>query len=267
MRNVKPLVLALGALAVAGSFTSEAQLFDKLKDKAGSLVKKSKKPAASTGGSATAASSSSAGSAGSPSLGTGPSDDLISFTSCTNLELTNVMTGELGDYTFKRGFSTEERSGMINRAPGSVNKTCILPSIKPRQVIYMEVDTDAYEAMGNSNDWEMQCVKSANPAEGAVGEKEPKSEYPYKVSYLSGKDVLLHCGHSVAHASSCAEGSNASRSTQYKKQLDSRGKTMLSVFGTTSSLAPANGEKLYCQYYNKPTGKSLFAFEYLRTRG
>jgi hypothetical protein len=50
---------------------------------------------------------------------------------------------------------------------------------------------------------------------------------------------------------------------KWKKKIQSKGKTMLSILANTSTLAPEQGEKLYCQYYNQSSGKSLFAFEYL----
>ena len=53
----------------------------------------------------------------------------------------------------------------------------------------------------------------------------------------------------------------------WSKKLGAAGKTGISVMAFTSTLAPAGGEKIYCQYYNKPSGKSLFAFQYLRVRG
>lgn len=271
MRILKTSMVTVGLLATACSMNAQAQFFDSLKQKAGDMVQQAGQAQLATGQvtaeqPASQPKKAAASSAGRPSLGSGPSDKLVSFTKCAGLSLTNIMVGELGDYTFQQGFSQEKRSGFINRKPGKLAKTCILPSIYSHQAIYMEVDTKAYEAIGDSNSWEMQCVKSANPSAGAVGNSEPKGEYPYKVSWLSGKDMMLHCGHSESHVSSCAEGSNSSRSGKYKKLLKEKGKTMLTVYGTASTLAPANGEKLYCQYYNKPSGKSLFAFEYLRTR-
>jgi hypothetical protein len=210
-----------------------------------------------------------------------PSDSLTSLTKCASVKPSNIIIGSLGDYTFQQGFTKEKRSGLINRNNGSLSKGCILPSLQSRQVAYMEVDTKSYEALGSSNDWEMQCLKSANLSVGAVNEKEPKGEYPYHVNVLSGKDMLLFCGHvnvlsgkdmllfcgNSENIDDCGEGSNSSRSGQWDKKLDARGKTMLSVMGVASTLAPAQGEKLYCQYYNKKSGKSLFAFEYLRVRG
>ena len=127
----------------------------------------------------------------------------------------------------------------------------------------MEVDTKKYEALGNSNDWSMQCVKSANPGAGAVGDTEGKTEYSYSVDYITGKSMLLFCGNSEG-IEECAEGSNSARSGKWKKKLTNKGKTMLSIHANTSTLAPKQGEKLYCQYYNQTSGKSLFAFEYLR---
>lgn len=196
-------------------------------------------------------------------LGSGPDEKLISFTKCSDIALTNVMTGYLDSYTFQQGFSQEKRSGLIKREKGEVKSTCILPSLQPQQMVYMEVDTEQLEAAGDSNNWSMQCIRSDKPSEGAL---ENETEVPYKVNYLSGKDMMLHCGHSEKNAGDCGEGSNSSRSGQWKKKLEESGKTMLSVLAQKSSLAPEGGEKLYCQYYNKASGKSLFAFEYIRTK-
>ena len=196
------------------------------------------------------------------SLGDGPAKSLIAFTKCSDIKPTNIMTGYLGAYTFSKGFSTEKRSGFIKRENGTLTNNCILPSLQPHQMVYMEVDTKKFEAAGSSNDWSMQCVKSENPGGGLVN----RTEAPYKVTYLSGKDLMLHCGHSEKNAKECAEGSNSSRSGKWSKQLKVSGKTMLSVLAQSSTLAAAGGEKLYCQYYNKVSGKSLFAFEYIRTR-
>jgi len=193
-------------------------------------------------------------------------ESLVKFIQCAGLELTNVMIGEYGNYYFQQGFKKEKRSGFINRKPVQVTYGCVLPNLQPRQFAYLEVDAKEYESMGSSNDWEMQCVKSADPVAGAVSEQEGVSESPYKVDYLAGKDLLLHCGNDQG-IEECATGSNSSRSGEWEKKLEQRGKTMLSVTATTSTLAPPQGEKLFCHYYNKNSGKSLFAFEYLRTRG
>ena len=77
----------------------------------------------------------------------------------------------MGNYTFQNGFKKEKRSGLINRKPGELTSGCILPSLESGQVAYMEVDTKAYKALGNSNDWTMQCVRSDDPGAGALSEK------------------------------------------------------------------------------------------------
>lgn len=198
----------------------------------------------------------------SPSLEGGPDKSLTDMTSCTSFKPENITIGKIGTYTFQKGFSKEKRTGLINRKSGTLSNGCILPSLQSREIAYMEVDTKAYKA-GNSSDWSMQCVKSANPGAGAVGDTEGKTEYPYTVNYITGKDMLLFCGNSEG-VEECAEGSNSNRSGKWKKKLNSKGKTMLSILANTSTLAPPQGEKLYCQYYNQTSGKSLFAFEYLR---
>ena len=175
------------------------------------------------------------------------------------------MIGELGSYTFQSGMSSEKRSGLINRRAGNLSGGCILPSMNAKEVVYMEVDTNAYRAMGSSNDWEMQCVRSLNPSAGAVGQTQGVSEYPHSVKALTGKHIMLHCGNSEG-VSDCATGSNSSRSGAWKKKLNARGKTMLSVFMPSSTLSPAGGEKLYCHYYNKKSSTALFGFEYFRSQ-
>lgn len=263
-------LLKTSAIALAVfSFTAAAQaqgfggLKDRLKNKAADEVIEAVTSDAPTTAAAPVAEAKNDTAA--PAVMGKPAASLISMVNCTSLKPTNIIIGEMGNYTFQDGFSSEERSGLINRKSASLTDGCILPSIASRQIIYMEVDTAAYEAMGSSNDWSMQCVKSADPSAGAVGQDEPKTEYPYTVDYIAGKDLLLHCGNSEG-IDECAEGSNSSRSGAWDKQLKARGKTMLSIHGNTSTLAPVGGENLFCQYYNSKTREGLFAFEYLRTR-
>lgn len=249
-----------GAAILAITSTANAGIFDKLKDKSKEMAEKltsEKKDEAKNSASNTAASASSI------SLGDGPDDSLISFTKCSDLKVSNIVIGNVGNYTFQQGFSKEKRSGLINRVKGQATKGCILPSLQPMQNIYMEVDTKKLKAKGDSNNWKMQCVQSADPGAGVVT---GATEYPYKTSFLSGKDMMLHCGHSEENVEACAEGSNSSRSGAWDKKLKANGKTMLSLMAVKSTMAPPQGEKLYCQYYNTKSAESLFAFEYLRTR-
>jgi hypothetical protein len=193
-----------------------------------------------------------------------PDRSLVELTECTNLKLSNIILGYDGTYTFKNGFKKEKRTGFIKRKKVKISNRCILPSLNPSQIAYFEVDTKEFKALGSSNDWSMQCIKSANPDAGALGEKESRSEYG-KVGYLTGKYMMLHCGNSEG-IKECVKGSNSSRSRAWTKKLKKSGKTMISVHATKSQLAVRGGEKLYCQYYNSKSGKSLFAFEYIRTR-
>jgi len=222
------------------------------------VKKSSQRTAAATVGASSAA-------AATVSLGDGPSDSLTSMTTCAAVKPENIVTGYMGDYTFQDGFKKEKRSGLIKRKAGAPKNGCILPSLQSRQLAYMEVDTKAFEALGSSNDWSMQCVRSNKPGEGAISESEPRTESVYSVSTMTGKDMMLHCGNSEG-VSECAEGSNSSRSGAWSKKLKAKGKTMLSISAFTSTLAPAGGEKLYCQYYNSKSRVSLFAFEYIRSR-
>lgn len=240
-----------------GVTNANAGFFDDIQNKVKSVAKKEVKEEVK-------GKSASATSLASPSLEGGPDDTLTSMTNCTNFKPGNIIIGKSGTYTFQKGFTKEKRTGLINRKSAELSNGCILPSLQSREIAYMEVDTKAYEA-GGSNDWSMQCVKSANPSAGAVGETEGKTEYPYTVNYLTGKDMLLFCGNSEG-VEECSEGSNSNRSSKWKKKLQSKGKTMLSILANTSTLAPEQGEKLYCQYYNQSSGKSLFAFEYLRLK-
>ena len=203
------------------------------------------------------------GSAQTPSLVGGPDKSLTAMTTCTDVKPENIIIGYNKTYTFQKGFSKEERTGLIERQAGQLTDGCILPSLQPYQIAYMEVDTKEYKKLGNSNDWSMQCLKSENSSAGAVNETEGKTEIPYSVSVLSGKAMMLYCGNSEG-IEECAEGSNSQRSGLWKKKLSKAGKTMLSISANTSTLAPKEGEKLYCQYYNHKSGKSLFGFEYLR---
>lgn len=255
-------VSILIGLAFSVSITSaNAGFFDDVKNK---LKNETKKEVTKTGQAAQEKASASVSNATAPSLEGGPDKSLTDMTSCESFKPENITIGKSGTYTFKKGMSTQKRTGLINRRAGKLTNGCILPSLQSHEIAYMEVDAKQYEAT-SSNDWSMQCVKSANPEAGAVGDKEPKDQYPYSVNYITGKAMLLYCGNSEG-IEECSTGSNSNRSGEWKKKLQAKGKVMLSVHANTSSLAPAGGEKLYCQYYNQKSGKSLFGFEYLRVR-
>lgn len=199
-------------------------------------------------------------------LSGGPDAKLIKFTKCTDLKPTNIMVGKMGTYTFQEGFNEEKRTGFIDRKRGTLSNGCIAPSLMPRETMTMEVNEKAFKALGSSNDWKMQCIRSDNPGAGSLDKKENKTEFAYPVNQVAGKEMFLHCGHSVEGVNECAEGNNSNRSRQWKKKLQAKGNIMLSVFAQASPNAPKGGEKLYCQYYNKKLRKSLYAFEYIRVK-
>jgi hypothetical protein len=252
-------VSILLGLAMSVSITNaNADLFGSLKDTLKSETKKEVKKVAN----GSSSSLPSVSSAASPSLEGGPDASLISMTTCTDFQPENIIIGKRETYTFQKGFSKEKRTGLINRKSAELSNGCILPSLNSREVAYMEVNTKKYKALGTSDDWAMQCLRSDNPGAGAI---KNKTETPYSVGYLSGKDMLLYCGNSEG-IEECGEGSNGVRGGIWQKKVKERGNTMISFLANTSHSAPAQGEKLYCQYYNQTSGKSLFAFEYLRLR-
>jgi len=76
--------------------------------------------------------------------------------------------------------------------------------------------------------------------------------------------MKLHCGNDQG-VSDCASGTNSDRAGEYADDLKRRGKTAISFLARQNNRtnAPSQPEKLYCQFYNKRTGKSLVAFEML----
>lgn len=264
--NRKIITLLCGFSLFTNVLPANADLFGDLKSKVKGEAKKEigYKNAKTPNRGVEKVKASSAGGS-SINLGDGPSASLVSMTSCASLKPENIVVGYMGDYTFQDGFKKESRSGLIKRQAGKLKNGCVLPSLKSRQVAYMEVNTKEFKALGSSNDWTMQCIRSEKPGEGALSESEPRTESVYSVDTMSGKDMMLHCGNSEG-VSECAEGSNSSRSGAWSKKLKAKGNTMLSISAFTSTLAPAGGEKLYCQYYNKKSRVSLFAFEYIRLR-
>ncbi len=181
---------------------------------------------------------------------------------CTGAELTNLEHGYVKDYQVTEGLSSSSYSGFIERTPATVTHGCFVGELASQQCVVMNVNTDEYEAMGNWNDWQMQCVYSDRPQEGAI---ESKDSYPYKADYISLKNMLYKCGHDQGDQYPCHEGSNSTRSGIYQKQY-LQDKTMLSVCANTAWDAPPEGQYVYCQYYNKKSKKSLFGFEFLQEK-
>lgn len=265
MKNIIKLTFIPAALSLG--MTAHAGFFDQLKD---NVVNSAKQAAVDTAnqkvneatngviGGVLGGNTSAGSVGGNVDLSGGPAANLIALTKCHGANISNVMVGNYGEYTFQSGMSKEKRSGLINRRTGTVSNGCILPSLQAKEVLYFEVDESVKRQFTHAT---MQCVKSANPSAGALSE--PKDNYAYTTNYLTKKDIHLHCGNDQ-NVTVCGTGRNMDRGAQYKKILKARGKAMLSIQATSSLRAPRGGEKLYCQYFNPKTGTSLFAFEYFR---
>lgn len=195
------------------------------------------------------------GSASSGDLGV-PDKSLTDLTQCAGLKLENVQVGVRGDYSFKQGFSNEKRRGFVNRRKGEVIRDCITPSLNPGEIVYFEVNKAQFERMGAGNAWQMQCVKSNNPGGGTV---RLASWNGTTHDYLNGADIKLHCGNDQG-IEDCASGTNSERGYAYRTEMNNKGKVGVSFMARFAEIDRDTG-RLYCQFYNKKSGKSLVAFE------
>ncbi|MDN3646174.1 hypothetical protein QWY75_08140 [Pontixanthobacter aestiaquae] len=173
-----------------------------------------------------------------------------SATQCANVGLSNAFIAQAGDYTFSQGISTEERSGLLNRVNVTPTNGCVFPAMGVFDVLYVEVDKVAY----NKGRYALQCVSYDGKLQLDNVNAPPQDNY-------SGKDVMLHTGNSTGYTPT-ATGSNSSRSNQYKKVLDARGKKMITF--NMPGLHTDRGTDFYCQHYDKNTGKSTLAFTFRR---
>ncbi|MGB6318391.1 MAG: hypothetical protein WBG08_07110, partial [Litorimonas sp.] len=185
-----------------------------------------------------------------------------------SLRPSKIVYGKRGDYTFSQGMSTETRTGFIDRREMNFESGCILPNLETNDIMYLEFDEAKLRASGYPNAYETQCVKIDDRAYGAVNVTETASEYPYRDNVLGEALLRLACGNSEG-ISECTNGSNSDRASAATQDLKARGKTYLSfqMLPTRRGTTPKSGERLYCQYYNKDSGKSLFGYEYFREYG
>jgi hypothetical protein len=130
------------------------------------------------------------------------------------------------------------------------------------------VDQAKFSALGNSNEWKVQCVHSDAPDEGVIKNPDmyPAIIQPGPVDY---KDMVLLCGHDQDPSYPCNAGSNSARGAEWQKVLEAKKAVQVSVCAypadTTDAKAFPKGRYVYCQYFNTKSGKSLLGFEYLRT--
>lgn len=183
---------------------------------------------------------------------------------------TDVQKGTMREYDVKEGMNVSQRSGFMDRAPVEMTNGCFLGELKPSECFAFTVKSEKYAALGNSNDWEVQCVYSDDPGAGAIGNKD---EYPYSVDRMPGKAMMLLCGHSEGDAYECDEGSNSARGGVWQKKLEATGKEQLGFCNneltkqsvTYDTDQYPSGRWVYCQYYNKQSKKNLFGYEFLQT--
>tara|TARA_R110002072_G_scaffold181232_7_gene337275 strand:+ start:10515 stop:11354 length:840 start_codon:yes stop_codon:yes gene_type:complete len=174
-----------------------------------------------------------------------------SMTQCANLNLGNAFIAQAGDYTFSKGISTETRGGLIEREPVQASG-CTLPGVGSGDVLYVEVD----RANFNTHEYDMQCISFDGSQQLDRAWVPPTNNY-------TGKDVMLHTGHSLGFEPT-ATGSNSARSEAYDKYLAARGRAMI-TFNMPELHTDKSGTDFYCQYYNNNTGKSAVAFTYRRS--
>jgi hypothetical protein len=205
-----------------------------------------------------------------------PNPDLRAGLQCIDgLVPGDVQVGVMREYDVKEGMNTSQRTGFLDRKPADVSNGCFLGELQPAGCFAFTVDQKKYEALGNSNDWQVQCVYSDDPGAGAI---ENKDEYPYQVDSMPGKAMMLLCGHTEGDGYECDEGNNSGRSGVWQKKMEAQGKQQLGfctqvyskqslpyIDNTHDDGKYASGRWVYCQYYNKQSKKNLFGYEFLQT--
>jgi hypothetical protein len=173
---------------------------------------------------------------------------------CMDLKPANIQKGYVESYKVTEGLSSSNYSGLIKREKVQVTNGCFVGELDPLQCVVMTVDEKKFNALGSSNDWELQCVYSDDPSTAA-------HEAPKNPNGVSGKEMLLKCGHDQGGNYPCHDGSNSQRSGEYIHKII-KGKKMLSFCAVSSHDRDFADQYVYCQYYNKKAKKSLFALEF-----
>ena len=184
---------------------------------------------------------------------------------------TDVQTGVVGKYKFTEGMATSERTGFIDKKPLEMTDGCFLGEMQPGACVSWTVNEEKYKALGNSNDWEVQCVYSDDPGAGVI--KNP-NEYPYSMESMKTYYFMLMCNHDQGDGYECAEGSNSMRGGKWREKLDAEGKLQMGFCAPSGMLYQETayedkdfpgGRWVYCQYYNKQSNESMVGFEFLQT--
>lgn len=171
--------------------------------------------------------------------------------SCANLGLGNAFVARAGNYTFSKGIKTEERSGLIDRRNVTPTSGCMFEGLGVGDVLYVEFDKNRFK----ERDYDMQCVSFDGSEQLNRSTRPPVNNY-------TGKDVMLHTGHSLGYTPT-ASGTNSSRSGAYDKYLEGRGRAMATVnFGALHT--DKRGTDFFCQWYSESSGKSALALTFRR---
>lgn len=182
----------------------------------------------------------------------------------------DVQSGRVGQYKFTEGMATSERTGFLDRKPVTMTNGCFLGEMKAGDCFSWTVDEKKYAALGNSNEWEVQCVYSDKPGDGVI---KNKSEYPYTMDRLNPHYFMLMCNHDQGDGYECLEGSNSMRGGKWREKLKAQGKVQMGFCAnkyayqetTYEDKEYPKGRWVYCQYYNKKSNQSMAAFEFLQT--
>ncbi len=170
---------------------------------------------------------------------------------CENRGIGNAFVARDGEYTFSQGLSTETRGGLIDRQPVNATNGCFYGGLGIGDVLYVEFNKAGF----NRHAYKIQCVSYD-------GSEQLDHTFGPKVGNYTGKDVMLHTGHSLGYEPT-ASGSNSSRSGAYDAYLDQRGRAM-TTFNFEALHTDRSGTDFFCQWYNNDTGKSAVAFTYRR---
>jgi hypothetical protein len=171
--------------------------------------------------------------------------------SCASLGIGNAFIGRDGEYTFSKGISTEERSGIVDRRNVTPTSNCMFEGLAVGDILYVEFDKKRF----NDSDYEMQCVSFDG------SEQLNRSTRP-RVNNYKGKDVMLHTGNSLGYTPT-ASGTNSSRSGAYDSHLSQRGREMATI-NFTPLHTDKSGTDFYCQWYSEKTGKSALGLTFRR---
>jgi len=181
---------------------------------------------------------------------------------CLDVKPTKVELGVKGDYKVTEGMSVKTMGGLLNRQDSALSG-CMVPELEPAQCVVLFYPKAALDKLGNSNDWQVQCVLADAHDKGMI----PNDFAPYTVSTVDNKDMILKCGHDQGDKVGCLDGSHSMRGDEFQKLLKEKGETMLSVCAhRASNTDPKEYQdaKYICQYFNKTAKKVLFGFEYMR---